>query len=97
MIIAWLLMGGFTLSSIELPKKKQGKEKKKGNCHIPCRRQARSTHKLPFSDNNYWLILLTSGDGAFRLKISKSTFAIFFRILLKVKGVFYDRRIIKSQ
>ena len=57
MIIAWLLMGGLTLSSIELPKKKQGKERKEGNSATYLVGVGVGPGRVTscfFSDNNYW-------------------------------------------
>ena len=58
--------------------------------YITCQSEARSSHKLPFSDNNF-------GRQDFRLENVKSTSAIFFCILLQVHTVLSDRRVIKSQ
>ena len=38
------------------------KRGKKKLCHITFQGQTRSSHTLPFSDNNYWLIPLISGE-----------------------------------
>ena len=78
-----------TLASPELPKKKEGKERKEPEA-LP-HNLSRSGHKLPFSDNNYWLIPLISGQAGFRSENFKSTFAIFFFIFLNVSNVLYDR------
>ena len=45
----------------------------------------------------HWFIPLNLGEGSFRLVNFKSTFAIFFCVLLKVNGLLCDRRMITSQ
>ena len=75
------------LSSAEFPKKEEGK--------------GRSTKVGPQVTLfqiilSYWLNLLISGEGVFRPENFKSTFAIFFCILLKVNDVLCDRRMMKA-
>ena len=80
--------------------KEERRKKRKGGCSATWLVKmgwSRAT-SCPFSNNNYWLIPFSSGEGGFQVRKSKSTFVIFFsHIPLKVNDVLFDRRIMKSQ